>query len=278
VNDNFFAMKIAIVAALICLGTSADAQDKSVPDSTTPGIQDNSFLVEEAYNQEAGVVQHITTFERQRGSNDFAASFTQEWPVGSIRHQLSYDLPLIRSGSKTGLGDIGINYRYQLIGSGETRLAVSPRVSALLPTGDWKRSMGSGGPGVEGAIPVSFVLDPALTLHSNVGITFVPRSRSAAGDRANTTAFFAGQSAILTLSNRIQPMVEAVYARGQEVIAKDRTDNFSEAVISPGVRGAFNFASGLQIVPGIAFPIGVGPSNGERGVFLYLSFEHPFTR
>ncbi|HZK78257.1 MAG TPA: hypothetical protein VFC35_05065 [Gemmatimonadaceae bacterium] len=48
------------------------------------------------------------------------------------------------------------------------------------------------------------------------------------------------------------------------------------AQISPGVRAAFNFASGLQIVPGIAFPIGVGPSSGERGAFIYLSFEHPF--
>jgi hypothetical protein len=48
-------------------------------------------------------------------------------------------------------------------------------------------------------------------------------------------------------------------------------------VISPGVRGAINFTSGLQIVPGIAIPIGAGPSHGERGVFFYLSFEHPFT-
>ena len=27
-------------------------------------IQDNSFLIEEAYNQEANVVQHISTFSR----------------------------------------------------------------------------------------------------------------------------------------------------------------------------------------------------------------------
>jgi len=25
-------------------------------------------------------------------------------------------------------------------------------------------------------------------------------------------------------------------------------------------------------------PIGIGPSAGETGVFLYLSFEHPFSR
>jgi hypothetical protein len=36
-----------------------------------------------------------------------------------------------------------------------------------------------------------------------------------------------------------------------------------------------NFKSGLQIVPGIGVPIGVGPSRGEYGALLYLSLEHP---
>jgi hypothetical protein len=44
------------------------------------------------------------------------------------------------------------------------------------------------------------------------------------------------------------------------------------------VRAAFNFSSGLQIVPGIAAPLGAGSSSGEKGVFVYLSFEHPFKR
>jgi len=25
-------------------------------------------------------------------------------------------------------------------------------------------------------------------------------------------------------------------------------------------------------------PVGVGPSSGERGVFFYLSFEHPYRK
>ncbi len=45
--------------------------------------------------------------------------------------------------------------------------------------------------------------------------------------------------------------------------------------INPGLRFALNFKSGLQIVPGIEAPIGIGPSSGEYGVFLYLSLEHP---
>jgi len=42
------------------------------------------------------------------------------------------------------------------------------------------------------------------------------------------------------------------------------------------VRGAFNFASGLQIAPGIGAPIGLGPSRGEHALFVYLSVEHDF--
>ena len=45
-----------------------------------PPIQDNSFLVEEAYNQERNVVQHISTFSRLWNSKDWSYSFTQEWP------------------------------------------------------------------------------------------------------------------------------------------------------------------------------------------------------
>ena len=61
-------------------------------------ISDNSFLIEEAFNQEQGVVQHIFNgfyaVDRQPGPDDqnVALSFTQEWPVPSQTHQLSYTL------------------------------------------------------------------------------------------------------------------------------------------------------------------------------------------
>jgi hypothetical protein len=45
--------------------------------------------------------------------------------------------------------------------------------------------------------------------------------------------------------------------------------------INPGIRYAFNFKSGLQIVPGLAVPVGIGSSKGASGLFAYLSFEHP---
>jgi hypothetical protein len=46
--------------------------------------------------------------------------------------------------------------------------------------------------------------------------------------------------------------------------------------VNPGLRYAIDLPSGLQIVPGISMPIGIGPSEGEYGGLFYLSFEHPF--
>ncbi|HEY3168477.1 MAG TPA: hypothetical protein VGK57_14685, partial [Candidatus Binatia bacterium] len=58
-------------------------------------IEDNSFLIEEAYNQEPGVVQHIFTaaYTTTRGRHGWSFTFTQEWPVFSLEHQLSYTIP-----------------------------------------------------------------------------------------------------------------------------------------------------------------------------------------
>ena len=55
-------------------------------------IADNSFLIEEAYNQEPGVVQHINAFSRANGTGNWLYAFTQEWPVFSQMHQFSYTL------------------------------------------------------------------------------------------------------------------------------------------------------------------------------------------
>ncbi len=270
----------ALIAGLLsCAMTSVGAQGvDSTRTPSDPVIQDNSFLVEEAYNQDAGVVQHITTFQIQRGTSDFDASFTQEWPVGSIKHQLSYDIPFSRIDSRSGVGDVGLNYRYQLLGDGDAQLAISPRLSLTLPTGDWKRSRGSGAMGLNAAVPFSYVISPMVVTHFDIGGGVTPSAKDVAGDKARTVEWSTAASVILTMSRRIQPMLEAVYSRGQEVIGRDHTAMTESALISPGLRAAINFASGLQIVPGIAFPIGFGSSDGERSVFFYLSFEHPFNK
>src|SRR5688572_23676760 len=110
-----------------------------------PPIQDNSFLVEEAYNQGPGIVQHIGTFSRGRTGNAWSFAFTQEWPVMTQRHQLAYTVPVARSGGSSGIGDIAIHYRYQAGTLEGARTAFAPRVSLILPTGAHERGLGTGG-------------------------------------------------------------------------------------------------------------------------------------
>src|SRR5664279_6326317 len=110
--------------------------------AAAPPIQDNSFLLEEAYNQEAGVVQTIQTYTRITGTGDWVYTLTQEWPVPDVKNQLSFTIPVQglsgTTGIARGLGDIALNYRYQLVGDGEARVAVSPRATLLVPTGDYR--------------------------------------------------------------------------------------------------------------------------------------------
>ncbi|MDQ3223083.1 MAG: transporter, partial [Gemmatimonadota bacterium] len=174
-------------------------------------IQDNSFLLEEAYNQESGIVQHISTFARPSGGNAWAYSFTQEWPLGGIRHQLSYILPVQNDAGGTGLGDIALNYRYQLLGHPDARVVLAPRLSLLLPTGNDEQGRGSGGPGLQTNLPLSVVLGPQVVGHLNAGATVTPSAKSPLGDEATTTSFNLGASAIWLLRPSFNLMVEALW-------------------------------------------------------------------
>jgi len=273
---------VLVLASIILLSVNSLGQ-QAAPPTAAPGIQDNSFLVEEAYNQNFGVVQHISSFTRFFDSKDWNYTFTQEWPApGDERHQLSYTLVALHAGafpgSGVGIGDVFLNYRYQLVGSGETRVAFSPRLSLIFPTGDSTVGRGSGSFGLQTNLPLSVVLGRKLVSHWNAGATFFPHAQDASGDRAATAGYNFGQSFIWLTNARFNVMLETVFARSQTVVSSDHTEWTSSLFLSPGVRWAYNFKNGLQIVPGIGVPLGVGPSAGEKGVLLYLSFEHPFRK
>src|ERR1043166_2990695 len=108
---------LSIAAILSVLSVAPlNAADKDPVDV----IQDNSFLVEEAYNQEAGVVQHIfTTIYTTGARRGWQFVFTQEWPAYGLEHQVSYTIPsshLVDDGQRqNGIGDVLLNYRYQAL-------------------------------------------------------------------------------------------------------------------------------------------------------------------
>lgn len=265
-------------AAAPALRAQEPAPDPPEGGPATAHIQDNSFLVEEAYNQDPGVVQHISQFTWTPRSGAWLGTFTQEWPVGGIRNQVSTTLPLARTGDAgaRGVGDVALNYRYQLVGDGEARVAVAPRLSVLLPTGDDRRGLGAGAASLQVNVPLSTVLSPKWVTHWNAGATWTPSARDATGDRANASAWNVGASVVFTGSRVGDAMLETVYSRFDTVTGRGRTRRDGFAFVSPGVRWAWDFPSGLQIVPGVAVPIGLGPSAHQRQLLLYLSFEHPF--
>ena len=238
-------------------------------------IQDNSFLLEEAYNQEDGVVQHIQVFQYLKKSKDWFYTFTQEWPVPKQAHQFSYTIPVtsLQGNDTTGVGDILLNYRYQAVF--KEGIALSPRFSLILPTGDYKKGLGTDSVGLQANIPLSVELSDKFVTHWNIGSTYTPSSKEPGGAKADTTAFNYGASVIYLATETFNVMLETVGTSGEEVQLGGSKQAVNTFFVNPGVRFAINCKSGLQIVPGISVPIGVGPSAGEYGGLAYLSFEHP---
>lgn len=246
-------------------------------------IEDNSFLVEEAYNQERGVVQHIfggVYFSSPQ--HDFVSSFTQEWPAPSEKHQLSYTIPysFLDSNAVHGAGDVMLNYRYQLFDK-QNWAAVSPRITLIIPTGKVSKGLGSGSTGVQLNLPVSKRLSNAFVAHFNSGMTYFPAAKTI--DPAGLTVKHAltsynlGGSLIWLTQKNFNVMLEHVINFNNVFDDHARTSRFTEYIVSPGVRFAIN-KGGLQIVPGVAVPVSMSSAGTRTGGFFYLSFEHPFKK
>jgi DtxR family Mn-dependent transcriptional regulator len=101
------AANLVVMVLILSRGLLAQTASTSEPFKIT----DNSFLVEEAFNQDRGVFQNI--FGMTHISGTWATTFTQEWPVPGQTHQLSYTLLFVNDHHRSGLGDTLINYRYQ---------------------------------------------------------------------------------------------------------------------------------------------------------------------
>ena len=263
---------LAFVITLMAAGTALAGEE-------VREIQDNSFLIEEAYNQEDGVIQHIQAFQYFKGDS-WQYTFTQEWPVPGQTHQLSYTIPAERikvdGQDDTGIGDVALNYRYQAVL--KENIAFAPRLSLILPTGDRKKGLGTGSVGYQVNLPLSVKLSERFVTHYNLGFTFTPNSKEPAGAKADTLATNYGASVIYLASRNLNLMLETAGSSEEAVVANGKTTDENTLFISPGLRYAIDCKiKGMdvfQIVPGIAFPIGIGPSKGEYGVLAYLSIEH----
>ncbi|MFA5834730.1 MAG: transporter [Bacteroidota bacterium] len=239
----------------------------------TKAIEDNSFFIEEAYNQEANVIQHIFNGTTFSPGNILETSFTEEWPIFDQKHQLSITVPYQYSLAGTrisqGISDLMVNYRYQFMN--EHGLAVAPRVSIILPTGDNKNGSGNGAVGVQLNLPVSKRFSDEIVTHYNAGYTVIPNARSSSTPSKETVSeYLFGASAIYLANKSFNVMAEVLYTSSSSPLGRT-----NELIVSPGVRWAIDIGE-LQIVPGLAFPIHFVNGNKDDGFVLYLSFEHSY--
>jgi len=270
---------ITLLGSAIFMPVVMLAQDVS-GNEFSEAIEDNSFFIEEAFNQERGIVQHISTLIYFRSpSQDLMYGLTQEWPLWSQTHQLSFTIPYmsLAGGTLAGVGDILINYRYQLTDSRAWATA-APRLSFLLPTGRREEELGSDVVGLQLNLPVSKRLSEAVIAHANAGVTILPgvdgTERSGAPVEKTIVSYNVGGSVILLAEQWINFLLEGnVVFQGN--LVDGEVVHSTEHVVSPGIRMAFDIGS-LQIVPGLGIPFSIVDGATQAGMFLYLSFEHPF--
>lgn len=263
---------VAVAFAACLVARAAAAQPPTPPDPSEWKITDNSFLVEEAFNQEPGIVQNIFGFQRLT-IRDWQFTFTQEWPAPGTRHQLSYTIPVQAIDGASGMGDVLINYRLQVLEEGDGRPAFAPRVSAILPTGS--ADAGAGTHGVQINLPFS-KRKGDFYFHWNGGMTW-----QWTGDGVLLTSPMAAGSVIYRARQMVNLMLEGVVAS----LASESTPVASgmagsalratSATISPGVRGGWNVADDKQIVIGAAVPVTYAQGDTSTAVFLYFSYEGP---
>ena len=265
------------VAVLLLVGLPAPGLAQSVTASSSEpfAISDNSFLVEEAFNQEAGVFQNI--FGMVRTDRTWWPAFTQEWPLGTQKHQFSYTLAWYNGPGESGFGNTLINYRYQATVEGPGRPAFSPRLSLVLPTGERERADGFHKPGLEINLPFSKQIGD-IYWHWNAGLTWLPSvdALSPGDDSASLERPFIAGSAIFRLKPMFHLMLESV-VQSVEARTDDGTSRAGLFTLSPGARGGWNIGD-HQLVVGFAVPITWGESLTDKAAFFYTSYELPFKR
>jgi len=248
-------------------------------------IEDNSFLIEEAYNQEPGMVQHIFQYlyssdSRQRG---WTFAFTQEWPIYGQDHQFSYTVlsyHLINEGQRQhGVGDTLLNYRYQALEEGPGTPAFAPRFSLIIPTGNRDKGTGNGVVGYQWNLPFSKKVEPQLALHANFGVTYLPHVRSPMNNgqlspKRSLVSPWVGGSAIFALLPRLHLILEWLGIIEDDINGSGRAVRTFNPLLSPGFRAAVVNENDLQIVAGAGVPIGLNRQANNLAAFLYFSIEH----
>jgi hypothetical protein len=222
-----------------------------------------SFLLEEAWKGEESLAQKSVWFDGELWSFALYA----EWTTPATRHTASASVPFeYERGSSARGGDLSLDYRFHVLDDRDGRVALAPRLSLLsVPSGE-----GSGRErALEAMVPLTVIHSQRLVTHWNVSARWTGEgSGSLRGTTVRAAAGVAkeaGWGAVV--------VAEAAAEHCTEEPSRDVTWTISPAIRFPRTIG------GLQIVPGIAFPLTAG--RGEpvaAGAVAHVLIEVPFRR
>ncbi len=255
---------------------------KRTPPEYSAAIEGNSFFIEEAYNQDPRRVHQMVNslLFRDRGTN-VLGTFGQEWPMGGLHHQLSYEVSYssLEGGAASGFADSFVDYRYQ-IGTEETDWAVvTPSISLVVPTGKVSTGLGCGVFGFELALSASRRFSEHWVAHVNAGWEFLPKAKCLTTDggtaRANLSSGYFGGSAVWLVKPTFNVLFECLVTNVASFAPDGTVGKEWETILSPGLRWAVNLGSS-QLVPGIAAPLIISSGKAKVGLFLYLAFENRY--
>lgn len=257
-----------------------------------PAFEDNSFLLEEAINQER-VSQYVSNFyfDNLRGGS-FLYSFAHEFPLWSSRHQLSYELLYYLQNSTEsinrggGFGDINVSYHFQASGKKAWAMVV-PAMTLIIPTG--KSGYGSGGFGGQFNLLVTKSLSRKLVTHYNAGYTFISQADFYQSTITGTPALSfekdlhyknLGASLIWYQGRKFNWFIEYISNFLTDIKVDGTSSDRHQLTLNPGLRFAIDH-NRIQIVPGVSTPFIFTDGKFNRlGLFFYISFEPeylPFT-
>jgi hypothetical protein len=295
---GFDIVRVAVILVVLSLAYNESCAQEEVQQGSKKGsyaflpelaFEDNSFLLEEAFNQGMGVIQNISTlaFENIR-SNNLIYSFTQEIPLTHKRHQLSYTLnynilqmPDSSFDSRvSGFGDIFISYR-PLIFDEDDWLMLIPRFTLILPTGRASEGLGAGGPGAQFNIAITKRVTRNIVTHYNFGSTVFFNYDHYQQEKginilsAEKRLYFknVGASIIWYPKPKVNLMVEYVSNFTTDINDGGSLSKSHQLTINPSLRFCIDRGK-TQIVPGVGLPYNF--TNGKYegyGLFFYLSFE-----
>ncbi|MFN4946854.1 MAG: hypothetical protein ACOVOF_11070 [Chryseotalea sp.] len=246
---------------------------------TEAGIEDNSFLIDEAFNQEKGINQYSAVFSIQ--PDELTLQYTLEMPVAHNRHQVSICIPYSISRSSQlayhGVNDVSLAYQYSLTNK-DDRFLLTPGFSVQIPTGDTQLNNLTGFTGINSFVAISKRVSNKLVLHGNARIGYHKKIKSVVqntDDQQRILSFrsqTAGVSFVWLTAQRFNLLIENVFIRD---VGKIQQGNYQTAthILNPGFRTSFHTKS-TQFVFGTSCPTRFSTkSKPEMSLLFYVSIE-----